>query len=184
MGTGFGVTTADQLLGHRRSGGRYELVEGVLRQMTPAGHVHGRVAANVLTMLTSHVRERRLGVTYAAETGFLLRRSPDTVRAPDASFVTAARLAAIDLSSRGYFPGAPDLVVEVISPEDRSIEVDEKTADWLASGCQVVVVLDPQREIAVVHRRNLPSETLRVEDHLTVPDLLPGWAVTVGELFR
>lgn len=74
-----GLMTADELLRLPRGTWRYELVDGALRKMTPAGHVHGRVAAEVGANLTLFVRKQGLGETYAAETGFLLRRGPDTV---------------------------------------------------------------------------------------------------------
>ncbi len=184
MATESGVTTAEELIRLPSGQWRYELVDGVLRQMTPAGHTHGRIAARIGARLTAFVDEHDLGATYAAETGFILRRSPDTVRAPDASFVTNARLQTAELSARGYFPGAPDLAVEVLSPDDSHSEVEEKTADWLASGCQVVVLLDPRRQVAIVRRADTAAETLSAGDQLAVPDLLPGWSMTVGELFR
>lgn len=183
MATESSVTTAEELIKLPSGQGRYELVDGVLRRMTPAGHTHGRVAARIGARLTAFVDEHKLGATYAAETGFVLRRSPDTVRAPDASFVTNAHLAASELSPRGYFPGAPDLAVEVLSPDDTHSEVEEKTADWLASGCQVVVLLDPRRQVAIVRHPHGPAETLSAGDQLAVPGLLPGWSVIVGELF-
>ena len=184
MATESSVTTAEELIRLPSGQWRYELVDGVLRRMTSAGHLHGRVAAEILTRLAVHVREHRLGATYAAETGYVLRRSPDTVRAPDASFVSNARLAATDLSPQGYFPGAPDLAVEVLSPGDSPGEVEAKTADWLAWGCLVVVLLDPRREVAIVRRPGALAQELRAIDQLAVPDLLPGWSVTVGDLFH
>jgi len=184
MTTQSSVTTAEELIALPGGQWRYELVDGVLRKMTPAGHAHGRVAARIGASLTAFVDEHDLGVTYAAETGFVLRRSPDTVRAPDASFVTNVRLATAGLSLHGYFPGAPDLAVEVLSPDDSHSEVEEKTADWLASGCRVVVLLDPRRQVAIVRRPHAPPATLSGDDQLAVPDLLPGWSVAIGELFR
>lgn len=151
--------------------------------MTPAGHLHGRVAARIGASLTTFVEPRRLGATYAAETGFLLRCEPDTVRAPDASFVAAARVEAAGASA-GYFPGAPDLAVEVVSPRDAHSAVDEKVTDWIGSGCRAVVVLDPNRRTATIHRPGAPVETLTAGDHLALPDLLPGWSVPLAELYR
>jgi Uma2 family endonuclease len=134
--------------------------------------------------LALFVEDHRLGKTYAAETGFLLQRAPDTVRAPDASFVTAARLAAINPSADGYFPGPPDLAVEVVSPSDTFSEVEEKVADWLAGGTQVVVVVDPQRTIVAVYRPDGRLLSLGATDVLLFPDLLPGWSLPLAELFR
>lgn len=176
--------TADALLRLPRGGARYELVEGVLRTMTPSGHVHGKVAARVAARLVSFVEKHDLGLAYGAETGFMLRRSPDTVRAPDAAFVTAARLSATALSPHGYFPGAPDLAVEVTSPSDTKSELDEKIAAWLDAECRVVVVLDPVRKTASVYRAGHDVRSLTVTDELSLPDLLPGWSVPLEELFR
>lgn len=178
------LMTADELLTLPRGTWRYELVNGELRRMTPGGYIHGGIAADVLGYLAPFVRERRLGRTYAAETGFLLRRSPDTVRAPDAAFVTTARLHSASLTGHGFFPGAPDFAIEVISPDDTSHEVQEKVTEWLVAGTQVVVVLDPRRKTATVHRGGDDVVTLSVSDALTVPDILPGWSVALSAIFR
>ena len=179
-----GVTTADELLGLPRGTWRYELVDGALRRMTPAGHVHGRIAAEIGADLTTFVRRAGLGKTYAAETGFLLRRSPDTVRAPDAAFVSHERLASMVLESRGFFPGPPDLAIEVLSPSDSRREVDDKVADWVTSGCRAVIVLDPDHRLAVIHRPHLMPERVLAPASITLPDLLPGWEIGLADLFR
>lgn len=176
--------TAEEVLQLPRGTWRYELVRGELRQMSPAGHVHGEIAARVLIRLGPFVEQAGLGKTYAAETGFLLRRNPDTVRAPDAAFVTAAKLAATTLAPDGFFPGTPDLAVEVVSPSDGDIEVEEKVAEWLDAGTRVVVVLDPRRKAGAVHRRGAEVHSLGPGNHLTLPDLLPGWSLALDELFR
>jgi Uma2 family endonuclease len=75
--------------------------------------------------LAQHVEERGLGAVYAAETGFLLGRDPDTVRAPDAAFVRRERVEEVG-ETEGYWPGAPDLAVEVVSPGDAYAEVEGK----------------------------------------------------------
>ncbi|MHC4934337.1 MAG: Uma2 family endonuclease, partial [Planctomycetota bacterium] len=108
------ITTAEQLL---RAGdiGRCELVRGELRMMIPPGFAHGRITIKLTGPILKHVEANGLGIVVAAETGFLLARDPDTVRAPDIAFVRAARGPGPE---RGYFPGAPDLAVEVLSPDD------------------------------------------------------------------
>jgi Uma2 family endonuclease len=97
------LATADELLHHPRDGRRYELVAGEIRRMSPAGSVHGAVAMKLGVLLAQHVIAQRLGRAFAAETGFVLARNPDTVRAPDAAFVRRERLAA-ELP-RGFWPG-------------------------------------------------------------------------------
>ena len=174
--------TADDLARLPDDGFRYELVRGELRQMTPAGHYHGRIAARCTWRLAEHVEENDLGAVYAAETGFLLASDPDTVRAPDVAFVSRERLAAVS-STAGYFPGAPDLVVEVLSPSDSYSDVESKVVDWLRAGARVAIVADPQRRSLTVYRSLADIRILAVGDVLEIPDLVPGWRLAVADVF-
>jgi Uma2 family endonuclease len=117
MSTTIQPTTANDLLQMPDDGFRYELVRGELTKMSPAGNKHGRFAANITGSLVPHVKANKLGAVYAAETGFWLASEPDTVRAPDVAFVSQKRLDEVG-DVDGFWPGAPDLVVEVISPSD------------------------------------------------------------------
>lgn len=109
------LITADELL---KMGdiGRCELIYGELVMMSPAGAEHGVVAGRIFRFLANYVEDQKLGLVFAAETGFKLSSNPDLVRAPDASFVRADRVAG-ELK-RGFFEGAPDIAVEVVSPDD------------------------------------------------------------------
>ncbi|MGH3147736.1 MAG: Uma2 family endonuclease, partial [Rubrobacter sp.] len=146
-----GQMRSEELLVMPHDGFRYELVRGELRKMPPAGSEHGYVAINVGTSLKSHVRANELGRVYAAETGFKLASDPDTVRAPDAAFVSRER---VDKAGRvaGFWPGAPDLAVEVISPCDTHAQVVEKALAWLDAGCRMVLAADPERRTVTVYR--------------------------------
>ena len=176
------VATAAELERLPDDGFRYELVCGELRKMTPAGNEHGRIAALVTISLGQHVLANRLGSIYAAETGFRLASDPDTVRAPDAAFVSQARLDAVGVVA-GYWPGAPDLAVEVVSPGDRSGEVAEKVAAWLAAGTQMVVVVEPRQRTVAVHRTPGAVDVLREGDVLEGGEVVPGWKVSLAALF-
>jgi Uma2 family endonuclease len=138
-----GLIDARTLLGRRNDGQRYELVEGVLRMMSPAGGRHGRVAHSLALILGTHVRSRKLGLVYAAETGFLLAREPDTVRAPDVAFVARERAVGID-DDQGFVTVVPDLVGEVVSSRDSFSDVEEKVLAWLTAGTRLVIVVDPK----------------------------------------
>lgn len=118
-------------------GSAYELVEGELRRMAPAGFQHGDVAARIGARLWQYAHDHDLGSVVAAETGFLLSRGPDTVRAPDAAFVSRHRLPPED-DHTGFLALAPDLVVEIVSPGDRAGDVAGKVSGWLAArmSCQ------------------------------------------------
>jgi Uma2 family endonuclease len=163
-------------------GMRHELVRGELRTMTPPGFEHGRVAANVGILLGVHARQTRSGVTCAAETGFVLARDPDTVRAPDSAFVSQERAEAVGRTAK-YWPEAPALAVEVVSPEDSFREVEEKALEWLAAGTVAVLVLDPPRRTATVYRGKGDAHVHSTEDTLDLSDAVPGFSVVVAELF-
>jgi Uma2 family endonuclease len=174
--------TAEELLELPDDGLRHELVEGELRTMTPAGAEHGLVALRIGARILEHVDEHGLGAAYAAETGFVLRRGPDTVRAPDAAFVASERLAAA--RGPGFAELAPDLVVEVVSPSDRASEVSSKTAMWLDAGVRVVWVVDPQARLAAVHHPGGVVTVLREDGVLDGEDVLPGFRLPLATLFR
>lgn len=182
MSTTIQTTTADDLLRMPDDGFRYELVRGELRKMSPAGHKHGRIAIKVSTSLDNHVTLNKLGAVYAAETGFLISSDPDTVRAPDVAFVSQKRLDEVG-DVEGYWPGAPDLVVEVISPGDTYTEVDEKVLEWLEAGALMVVVVNPRKRAATVYRSLTDIVVLTENDTLDGGDVVPGWSVTVRDIF-
>ena len=178
--------TADELpaLSARLSalGRRAELVGGGLVVMAPAGGRHGEVAHTLALFIGNHVRKRNLGRVFAAETGFVLRRDPDTVRAPDAAFVAAERLKAEETPA-GFLESAPDLVVEVVSPGDSTAAVRDKVRDWLEAGTRLVWVVCPRTRTVAVHRPGRPAEALRDDDDLQGGSVLPDFAVPVRDLF-
>ena len=172
------LLTADELLRLPDDGFRHELVRGELRKMSPAGYDHGEIAMTIGAHLKMFVRAHRLGKVFAAETGFLLARNPDTVLAPDAAFVRAERVLP---RGRGFFPGPPDLAVEVISPSDTYSGVVEKTREWLRGGTRAVIVVDPSTAVVEVHRA---SGSVLVEAVLSVDEVVPGWTLPLAELFE
>jgi Uma2 family endonuclease len=176
------VTTADELLHMPDDGMRHELVRGELRTMTPPGAEHGRVASTVGGLLFIHTRQAGSGITMAAEIGFVLASNPDTVRAPDVAFISRERAEAIGRTAK-YWPEAPALAVEVVSPGDSFREVEEKALEWLAAGTVAVLVLDPPRRTATVYRGKGDAHVHSAEDTLDLSDAVPGFSVAVAELF-
>jgi Uma2 family endonuclease len=170
------IFTADELFELPDDGSRYELVEGELRRMSPAGAKHGAIIARILVRLGSHVEARGLGQVYSSETGFVLARNPDTVLQPDVGYVRRERAVETD----EFFPGPPDVAVEVISPSDRYTEVDEKKDRYLQAGTLAVIVVDPRRNIVRVHRA---SGVTNVTGTLTVDDVIPGWSMSLDDIF-
>jgi len=171
------------LLGMRDDGQRYELVEGVLRMMAPAGGRHGRVAHSLALILGTHVRAQQLGLVYAAETGFLLAREPDTVRAPDVAFVARQRAVGID-DDQGFVTVVPDLVGEVVSPRDSFSDVEEKVLAWLSAGTRLVIVVDPSTRTLHAYRSSDRVIVLREGARLDAGDVVPGLTIAVAELFQ
>jgi Uma2 family endonuclease len=176
------ASTAEELWNLPDDGSRHELVEGELRVMVPHGAEHGRVAATVVGLLFAHVRETRAGVTFAAETGFLLARDPDTVRAPDAAFITRDRAETVGRTEE-YWPGAPDFAAEVISPGDTFTDVEAKALGWLEAGTRLVLVLDPARRSATTYRGQGDVRIHRGAELLDLSDAVPEWRVTLADFF-
>ena len=177
------LVTADELLAMPDDGFRYELVRGELRKMPPSSHPHAGIAGNIAADFGAHVKANKAGKIYVADGGFVLESDPDHVRAPDVGFVRQERVDAAR-GIPGFFPGPPDVAFEVISPNDRYTEVEEKVADYLAAGTLAVVVVDPRRRTVRVHRP--PSEMVELgeADTLEVDDVVPGWQMAVGEMFE
>jgi len=176
------LTTADELLRMPHDGFRYELIRGELKKMAPAGNEHGALALDFGAELRNFVKANKLGKAYAAETGFIISTDPDTVRAPDAAFVSQKRLDEVG-KVQGYWPGAPDLAVEVVSPNDLYTEVSEKVAEWLHAGCKMVVVINPRNRQVLVHLSPTEVKALGVEDTLEGGEVVPGWQLPIKELF-
>jgi Uma2 family endonuclease len=174
------LITADELEHMPGTDHGYELVKGRLIRMSPVGPDHGRIVIGFGSMLHQHVKSRRLG-DVMTEVGFKLELDPDTVRAPDVAFIRRERTTR---ASRGFFKGGPDLVVEVLSPDDRPSEVLEKIAEYLTHGVIAVLVVDPDEKIVTVHRRLTPPTRLVEDDELNLDDVVTGFSCRVREVFE
>ena len=174
--------TADELLALPRGEFRYELINGELKKMSPTGHKHGKITMRLSAPLAQHVRERGLGEVYAAETGFKLSSDPDTVRAPDIAFIRQQRVTEIG-NTEGYWPGSPDLAVEVLSPNDRVAEVEENVSEWLGGGARQVWVVSPKLHTVTVYRSLTDIKTLTEKDKLDGDDVVPEFQISIAEIF-
>ena len=175
-------STASELYEMPDDGFRYELVKGELRKMSPAGSEHGAIIVNVTLLLGQHVKAKELGVCFGAETGFKIASDPDTVRAPDVAFVRREQIPESGITKR-FWPGAPDLAVEVLSPGDTYEEVDEKVEDWLGAGTRAVWIVNPKRRSVSVYRTMTDVTRLSEEDELDGGDVVPGFRCKVSEIF-
>ena len=179
---GHNLLTADDLAKQPDNGTRYALVKGVLQKMPPAGFEHGICAAEIGSRLNLHVRTHQLGYVCGAETGFKIAQNPDTVRAPDAAFVRQASIERQGIV-KGYWEGAPDLAIEVISPGDTYAEVSEKVEEWLTAGCRMVWVINPRTETVEVYRPNVDFTILHRTDTLDGGDVVEGFQCRVQDIF-
>jgi Uma2 family endonuclease len=172
--------TADELRAFPRDW-HYELIHGRLRSLAmPTSRGHGLQTSRLSARIAVFVDDRGLGETFASETGFLVGRNPDTVKAPDFAFIAANRATSTDATK--FVPIIPDLVVETRSPSDRGPAVATKIREWLDAGVRVVLDLDPQTRTLTVHRPEAQSLVLSAGDTLTLDDLLPGFALPLERL--
>ncbi|HEV2721578.1 MAG TPA: Uma2 family endonuclease [Thermoanaerobaculia bacterium] len=170
------LVTADELFRLSKDGVRYELVRGELRKMSPTGIAHGRVAARITGSLIIYLELHPIGEVYSNDVGFWLERNPDTVLAPDVAFIRKGRV----VDTAKFYEGQPDVAFEVVSPTDRYTDVEEKAAEWLRGGATAVVVVDPARKSARIHRSH---ETVNVTETISIEEVLPNWRLPLAKLF-
>jgi Uma2 family endonuclease len=182
MSTTLQCSTADELFAMPDDGFRYELVKGELRKMSPAGSEHGAIIINISVLLGQYVKSNKLGVCFAAETGFKIASDPDTVRAPDVAFVRRERIPESGIPKK-FWPGAPDLAVEVVSPGDTFNEVEEKVEQWLSAGTRAVWIVNPRRRSVSVYRSMTGVARLSEADELEGGEVVPGFRCKVSEIF-
>jgi len=163
--------------------GRTDLVRGWLVAEPPAGHEHGSVANTIAALIWNFLRRERLGVSYTCDTGFVLARDPDTVRAPDVAFLSHQSIAA-RAARPGFVDGPPDLAVEVVSPGDSPNEVEAKVCDYLLAGCRLVWVIFPDTRRVRTYRSPFSPRELTADALLDGEDVLPGFQVPVSSLFE
>lgn len=172
--------TAEELLRLSIDGKKHELVDGIVVEMEPPGWDHGVVQVAVGRLLDEHVRRRNLGVV-TGEVGFLLDSDPDTVLAPDVAFVTRERAEPVQGGPK-YFPGPPDLAIEIVSPDDTRPALRAKALDWLSWGTRAVLVIDAQRGHVTVYRTPDIVATHTGDERVDLAEVVDGWAPTAAEL--
>jgi Uma2 family endonuclease len=184
MATTSRYVTDEELLQAPRDGQKYERVDGEMR-VSPAGFRHGAVIVRLTIRLGAFVAERKLGHLVDSSTGYRWPGRhpdrPDNVRSPDLSFVAAGRLP--DEREPVGFPAlAPDLAVEVLSPDDRRGDVLEKVGEYLDHGTRLVWVIDPEKRTAAAYRSLTDVRVLRETDALVGEDVLPGFECLLSDI--
>jgi Uma2 family endonuclease len=173
------LVTAQQLY-EMGSDARFELVRGELVPMSPVGGDHGDIVFLLGSWLVPFVRQHKLG-RCGTERGFILAHDPDLVRAPDAYFVSRERER--PAKGRGFYDGAPDLAVEVLSPSDKAIDVQAKVHEYLTAGTRLVWVIDPQSEAVTAYHPSGDARLYSGDQDVSGEDVLPGFSFRCRDLF-
>lgn len=181
MATSPQIVTADELMRLSTDGGRYELVRGELQILSFASSEQSVVTAALTTLVGLFVRQHALGATCVAA-GFQLEHDPDTVLAPDISFIERRRFEAAVLTGK-FWQGPPDLAVEVKSPGDRAGEASAKAQSWLAHGTHQVWIVNPKKRTVTVYHQDGRVVVLSEADELEGGDVVPGFTCPIHKIF-
>lgn len=177
------ITIAEyEALPEPTDGTRLELVNGEVIEVTGAAWQHNLIAKHLTRLLDDHVILRSLGLVFTDGAGFILDQDPPTVRVPDVAFVSGDHVPAAD-HEEGFWPGAPDLAVEIVSANDRATEVRAKVSHYLAAGTRLVWVLWPRDQTVTVYRADGSTTQFGDGDTLDGEDVVPGFTVPVSALF-
>jgi Uma2 family endonuclease len=177
------VITPEDLHRMPDHGKGYELVDGQLKELSVSAK-SSRVGAGIVRRLWDHSESRQPGWVFQSDASFQCFADDRTrVRRSDAAFIALDRFTTQQYEAEGHISVCPDLVIEVISPNDLAAEVNRKTEEWLAAGAKLVWVIDPDAKLVFCHRAD--GVTIRREaDTLTADPVLPGFSCPVADLFR
>lgn len=162
---------------------RFELVRGVAKEMPMPELEHGHISSLINYFLTDFVRRNRLGRIFGNDSFIKVHDNPDSVYGPDICFISFERLPQGKIP-KGISNVIPELVVEVRSPSQRWTELITKVLDYLAAGVGAVMVVRPDREAVAVYRADADEVHFGREDILTLPDILPGFELPLGQVFE
>lgn len=163
--------------------GRADLIRGRIVPLTKPRPKHGRITMRLGSAVEQFVRGHKLGETYAAETGYLLERDPDTVRAPDISFMRVEL--SRDHEENEWYTHSPDLAVEVLSPSEGPEPVREKIELWLRHGARSVWVIDPVARTLTIYPADGTQEVVHEDQPLRDESVLPGFVLRpLRKIFR
>ena len=155
-----------------------ELEDGKISVMGPSDIVSSEVGVRLSASLYAWINPRRLGRVFESAGGFIL---PDrNLKAPDVSFIKADRL---PRSIRYFAEMVPDLAVEIKSQSDRLPPLKKKLLKYIELGVQVAILIDPDEETVIIYRPTGEPIELTEDDILSIPELFPGWEISISELW-
>ena len=166
------------LMGNR---GPAELVRGKIKKMTPPGFEQGVVEFRIGNLLSTFVTQHDLGYILGGEAGVFTSRNPDTIRGMDVAFISHERMAQV--KSKSYLDVAPELIVEIMSPNDSWSDINDKLAEYFAIDVQLVWIVNPARKEVHIYRALTEIEIFKAGETLSGGEMLPGLSIPVDELF-
>lgn len=161
---------------------RAELIHGEIVDTSPNKSVHGLVERRIAQAMGVFADHARIGIVMSGDNCFLLERDPDLVRCPDVSFVSNERVP--KPFPTGFFPGPPDIAVEIVSPSDRASDISQKIEQWLRAGTVAVWLVDPQAKSLSVHSLEDDKVVGRQVETFLHEELLPGFELSSEPLFE
>jgi Uma2 family endonuclease len=170
-----------ELLALSKDGHDKEIINGEMI-MSPAGSDHGAIIMAISGPLYMYVLKKQLGKVLDGQTGF--RMSSGDLLSPDVSFVTLARWEAHRKTKAVFFPGGPDLAVEVLSPEDSLRILKKKIFQYFSDGTRLAWVVHPRKRCVTVYHAPTSADILAVDDGLDGEHVVPGFALKISHLFR
>jgi Uma2 family endonuclease len=174
------LITADELEA-MGSDARFELIQGVLHEMSPSNTDSSAAGSRLLIVLGAYIYQHQLGIVTGEEGGYRAEHDPDTVIAPDIGFIHQSRMH-LRISGK-FFPSYPDLAVEVISNSGERADMRRKQALYDRVGTPMVWWIDPERRIATIHAKDRPSQTISEEEFLDGDSIVPGFRLQLQILF-
>jgi Uma2 family endonuclease len=160
-----------------------ELIDGRIVQMSPTNPEHGRIEANIARLIGGFASTKNLGIVMTGEVGIFTRRNPDRVRGADVVFVSHETYRRRN-KDRGFLDVAPELVVEILSPENAHIDMRQKVEEYLKIGVTLVCVVDPDAHVITAHSRSGAVDRHSVEDMVPCHEVLPGFGLPVAAVFE
>jgi Uma2 family endonuclease len=174
--------TDEEFIALPEDGNRYEYVDGELIIVANSGLEHGYLAVTLSCFLTIFVRNHQLGITCDSSTAFKMKTG--NKRSPDLAFIDRLRLQGVKRLPKGFFEGAPDLAVEIISPSNTFEEIHNKLVEYFENGTRLAWVILPDEESVLVYHQPKPSRLLKLEDSLDGEDIIPNFSLALTELFQ
>lgn len=179
--------TEEELLRMSAGDQWFEVVHGEVAPVMAAGFLHAVVMSNVFSLLDHFAREHRLGHVFGDGLHYILDADAESIRGsriPDVSFIRRGRIPK-NFDYRRPFPGAPDLAVEVISPDESGQGVLEKVNDYLQAGTEEVWAVYPEAQIIHQYRRDDPRtiHVYKSDDRIDAGTLFPGLELRAQALF-